>query len=325
MGPPRLSRSKEIAMPRPVLSVFLLALLLAPAAASACPDPEAMIGRWDMTVVDRRGEIPAWFELAKGPDGVTMRMMYRFGAVRTVERFEISEDGLRFEVPALPGQEVHGPDFCGRFNGRWFRGTTLGPPGSQLHWTAVRAPRLERRPEPRWGRPITLFNGSDLTGWRPRDPMQPPGWSIEDGVLTSRQPCGDLVTKQRFRDFKLHVECLLPPGGDSGIHLRGRYEVQVTDGGAGEPPEGVMGSIYGHIAPVLAASLPAGQWQTFDITLVGRRVTVVLNGATIIADQEIPGITGDALDAHEGKPGPIMLQGRLGEVSFRNIVLTPAQ
>jgi hypothetical protein len=169
-----------------------------------------------------------------------------------------------------------------------------------------------------------LFNGTDLGGWRLRNPNQPPGWSIRDGVLTSRQPCGDLVTKAHFRDFKLHVECMLPPGGDSGIHLRGRYEVQLLDGCGPEPPEGVMGSIYGHIAPALAASLPAGKWQNLDVTLVGRKVTVVLNGTTIIANHEIPGITGDALDAHEGKPGPLMLQGHLAEVSFRNIIITPA-
>jgi hypothetical protein len=86
-----------------------------------------------------------------------------------------------------------------------------------------------------------------------------------------------------------------------------------------------MGAIYGFLAPNENASKGAGEWQTYDITLVGRRVTVVLNGKTIICDQTIPGITGGALDSDEGAPGPIYLQGDHGPVLYRNLHITPAK
>ena len=132
------------------------------------------------------------------------------------------------------------------------------------------------------------------------------------GVLAATPPCVDLVTDATFRDFRLHAELRFPPGSNSGIYLRGRYEVQIQDdaGKALDPLR--MGGVYGFIAPSVDAARAAGEWQTLDVELVGRRVTVVLNGTTIIEAQEIPGITGGALDSDEGAPGPIMLQGDHG-------------
>ena len=75
----------------------------------------------------------------------------------------------------------------------------------------------------------------------------------------------------------------------------------------------------------MIAAKPAGEWQSFDITLVGRMVNVVANGKRVICDQEIPGITGGALDSNEGSPGPLFLQGDHGPVEYRNIVITPAR
>ena len=109
------------------------------------------------------------------------------------------------------------------------------------------------------------------------------------------------------------------------MYLRGRYEVQIEDTRGREPAPEHLGGIYGFIAPSEDAAERAGQWQVFDITLVGRHVTVVLNGKTIIANQAIPGITGGALDSREGEPGPIMIQGDHGPVEYRNIILTPAR
>jgi hypothetical protein len=135
----------------------------------------------------------------------------------------------------------------------------------------------------------------------------------------------DLVTEAKFQNFQLHVEVNVPEGGNSGIYLRGRYEVQVLDDFVKEPLSRQMGAIYGQVTPVENAALPAGEWQAFDITLLGRFVTVVLNGTTILDHQEIPGITGGALDSNEAEPGPIFLQGDHGRILYRNLVLTPAR
>jgi len=87
----------------------------------------------------------------------------------------------------------------------------------------------------------------------------------------------------------------------------------------------LLGSVYGFLSPSEIANKKADEWQSYDITLIGRMVTVVLNGKTVICNQEIPGITGGALDSDEGAPGPLMLQGDHGVIEYRNIVLTPAR
>jgi hypothetical protein len=83
--------------------------------------------------------------------------------------------------------------------------------------------------------------------------------------------------------------------------------------------------VYGFLAPTPELPRTPDEWETYEITLIGRMITIVENGTTIIDNKEIPGITGGALDSHEGLPGPIYLQGsEKGHVKFRNIVLTPA-
>jgi hypothetical protein len=151
-------------------------------------------------------------------------------------------------------------------------------------------------------------------------------WEVVEGVLRNRESGGNLVSERGFTDFKLHLEYRLPPGGNSGVYLRGRYEVQILDPGApgAEPDYGAVGAIYGFIAPSRIAARPGGEWNTFDVTLVGRMVTVTVNGDTVIHDREIPGVTGGALDSDEGAPGPLLLQGDHGPVEFRNIVVIPA-
>jgi 3-keto-disaccharide hydrolase len=168
-----------------------------------------------------------------------------------------------------------------------------------------------------------LFNGKDLTGWKLRHEGAKNGWTVRDGLLTNTPPSTDLYTEEKFQDFQLHVEYMIPPRSNSGIYLRGRYEIQIMDD-AGKPTHNRLnGSIYGRIAPTVNATKPAGEWQTVDATLVGKRVTVVLNGQKIIDNAEIAGPTGAALDDRESEPGPILLQGDHGQVSFRNLYIKP--
>jgi hypothetical protein len=173
--------------------------------------------------------------------------------------------------------------------------------------------------------PVELFNGKDLAGWKPRDPNVKNGWVARGGLLVNAEPGNDLVTERKFDDFKLHAEFRYPGGSNSGIYLRGRYEVQIEDNYGAEPESHGIGGIYGFLTPSTNPARKPGEWQSMDITLVGRVVTVIFNGERVIDRQTIPGITGGALDSDEASPGPIFLQGDHGPIEFRNLILTPAE
>jgi hypothetical protein len=171
-----------------------------------------------------------------------------------------------------------------------------------------------------------LFSGKDLSGWKASDPNATPVWKVENGTLVSPGRGAELISEAKFEDFKLHVEFNCAKGSNSGIYLRGRYELQIEDDPEPEGPTMRTGGVYGFLAASPERPRKPGEWQTYDITLLGRTVTVVQNGQIIINNQEIPGITGGALDSHEGLPGPIYLQGtEAGHVAFRNITITPAK
>jgi hypothetical protein len=204
-------------------------------------------------------------------------------------------------------------------------GTLNGPDGKPWQWTGVRAPALNKTGAPKWGKPIQLFNGKDLTGWKMSKPG-PPEWTVQNGTLVTPGNGPEIVSDAKFQDFKLHVEFNCGKNSNSGVYLRGRYEVQVETESEAEPPSHHTGGVYGFLAPTPEQPRTPDTWQTFDITLIGRRVTVVLNGKTVIDHLEIPGITGGAVDSNEGTPGPIYLQGsEKGHVAFRNIVVTPSK
>jgi hypothetical protein len=184
----------------------------------------------------------------------------------------------------------------------------------------------------KYAEPITLFNGKDLTGWKATKEGARLAFKVVDGTLVNDpvQPevgehirYGNLRTEAEFEDFNIKLEYKIPQGSNSGVYLRGMYEVQVADT-YGKPLNlGVMGGIFGRIAPTVSAEKPAGEWQTLDITLCERHVTVKLNGVMIIDNQPLEGPTGGALKSDVLTPGPIYLQGDHGYVAFRNIILTP--
>jgi hypothetical protein len=169
---------------------------------------------------------------------------------------------------------------------------------------------------------IDLLPKSGLTGWHLRHTGEN-GWRNENGQLVNTPPSTDLVSDQTFGDFDLHVEYMFPKGSNSGVYLRGRYEVQIQDDAGRDPEEHINGAIYGLIKPKTNPTRPAGEWQTLDVRLVGNRVTVKLNGVKTIDNQEISGPTGGALDDRVGDPGPVMLQGDHGVVTFRSVRIKP--
>jgi hypothetical protein len=286
---------------------------------------DPVLGRWDLTVQGTDAPYPSWLDIQLRKETELMaRFVGRFGSVRYATAVTFRDGQLGVRVPVQYEKNKSDLQFDGRIAGDRLEGTTVGEKGETLKWTAVRAPALIRDRAPSWGTPMELFNGRDLTGWKLRAPGKEGCWSVPGGVLTANAKCVDLVSDRTFRDFKLDVEFRYPPKGNSGIYLRGRYEVQINDdaGAAIDPLR--MGGVYGFLRPWVDARRPAGEWQSYGITLVGRRVTVVLNGVTVIDNQVIPGITGGALDSHEGEAGPLMLQGDHGVIEFRKIAVTPA-
>jgi hypothetical protein len=245
----------------------------------------------------------------------------RFGSARPIGRVETSGDRLRFVVP--PQWEDRKDDIIveGKLDGERLQGTVTGDKGERLMWTARRAPALKRTEAPRWGKTFELFNGKDLTGWKPQHTAVKNGWAARDGLLVNANPGNNLMTERKFNDFQLHAEFRYPKGSNSGIYLRGRYEVQIEDNYGLEPDSHYIGGVYGFLTPSINPAKKAGEWQEMDIKLIGRIVTIMFNGERIIDRQTIPGITGGALDSDEGAPGPILLQGDHGPIEFRNLVV----
>jgi hypothetical protein len=280
-------------------------------------------GRWDMSINMGGKEVPSWLEVRhSGLSTLVGDFVGSGGSARPISKINFSGGKLSFTIP--PQWET-GNDVTveGTFQDNNLSGTILWPDGKSYNWTAVRAPKLKRATPPVWGKPIPLLNGKDLSGWRPTGATNQ--WKIVNGVLTSPKSGSNLVTTESFKDFKLHIEFRYDKGSNSGVYLRGRYEVQIADNKGSDPLKDYFGAVYGFIAPSEMVAKNPGEWQTYDITLVGRMVTIIGNGKTIVCNQEIPGITGGAIDSKEGEPGPLLLQGDHGPIEFRNIVITPAK
>ena len=264
-----------------------------------------------------------WRIEPSGRDALVGRFVGIVGSARPIARIVANGDSLSFSIPHQWEDGNGDLTVTGKLQGNGLAGVMTFPDGKTYSWTAVRAPRLAGRSTVRWGAPIRLLHANDLGGWHASGPSNQ--WKVTNGVLSSPRSGTNLVTDRKFEDFKLHVEFRYPKESNSGVYLRGRHEVQIQDDFGNEPWNDRFSGIYGFISPSVIAAKPAGEWQSYDITLVGRMVTVVANGRQVICNQEIPGITGGALDSNEGAPGPLFLQGDHGPVEYRNIVITPAR
>jgi hypothetical protein len=306
---------------KPVRAISILATsVLASVAFSQATSQ--LVGRWDITVTTPTGNYPDWMEVVDQSGTPQVRVQQRTGSVHPVEGARMEGTHL---ILTISKANAKGPAVTwdvtvegGRLTGSIKRGDEVS---GQI--AGVRAPALKRDAPKAWSAPESLFNGKDLTGWEPDNPAKN-HWVARDGVLLNEAGGANLMTTRKFDDFRLHIEFNCPEAGNSGIYLRGRYEVQVEYEPAGvEDKFHSMGSIYGMVAPSVELPRKAGEWESFDITLVGRYVTIVRNGVKIVDHQEIPGITGGALDANEGEPGPFYLQGdHTGGMKYRNITIS---
>jgi hypothetical protein len=310
--------SRYLAIP---FALFLLGTPVGRSSDRAVED--AIVGRWDITIQTPDGNLPSWLEIRRsGSQTFVGQFVGVVGSARPISRVEVRGGEVRFSIPPQWEQGANDLSVEGRLQGDRLTGSVTFPDGKRYDWTANRAPSLHRPTTPTWGRPIRLFNGTDLTGWRVLGENQ---WRVTNGVLRNAKAGGNLVTDRTFTDFKLHIEFRYAKGSNSGVYVRGRHEVQIVDSLAAEPANDLLGAVYGFLSPSEIAARKPDEWQSFDITLVGRMITVVVNGKTVICNREIPGITGGALDSDEGAPGPLLLQGDHGPIEYRNITLTPAR
>jgi Domain of Unknown Function (DUF1080) len=283
-------------------------------------DPD-VIGRWDITISKEGKSLPSWLEVQRsGNNTMIGRFTYAFGSARPISEVKLADGKYSFSIPPQWEKGDRNMDFQFQVSGDSLNGSMVFVDGVTYNFTGVRAPLLVRKKSPVWGAPVKLFNGKNIKGWHAEGKNQ---WIVEGGILRSPKSGSNLLTDKTFSDFKLHVEFRYPQGSNSGVYLRGRYEVQILDTKSGppEPLNNQFSSIYGFLQPNKMMAKNPGEWQSYDITLVGRLVTIVANGHTVICDAVIPGITGGAINSKEGEPGPILFQGDHGPIDFRNIVI----
>ena len=286
-----------------------LAVLFSVMNSYASFEPSPLEGRWDLVIAKDGKQLPSWLEVQhSGNHTLIGRFVYAFGSARPVAEVKTSGTHFSFSIPVQWEPGNTNMEFEGEIANGILVGSMLYTDGKKYNFSGTRAPLLDRASAPVWGSPITLIGKSDMNEWHAEGPNQ---WTVKDGVLTSAKSGSNLISNKTFNDFKLHVEFKYPKGSNSGVYLRGRYDQ--------------FSAIYGFLPPNEMAAKDPGEWQTYDITLVGRTVTVVANGKTVICNTVIPGITGGALDSKEGEAGPIYIQGDHGPIEYRNIVITPAK
>lgn len=322
------SGSKCVALFARMKAVLSLLLLLAATVSfgqsKIVKDPD-VIGRWDITIDKGGKELPSWLEVQKsGTHTLIGRFTYAFGSARPISEVKPNDGKYSFSIPPQWEEGTRNMDFEFEVSGNNIKGSMVYTDGVTYQFTGVRAPLLTRTKPPVWGTPIKLFNGKDTKGWHTDGKNQ---WVVESGILRSKHSGANLISDKAFTDFKLHIEFRYQQGSNSGVYLRSRYEVQIIDTKSGEPEpiNNQFSAVYGFLPPNKMMAKNPGEWQSYDITLVGRIVTIVANGTMVICRQEIPGITGGAINSKESEPGPLLIQGDHGPIDYRNIIITPAK
>jgi len=327
------------------LSLLFISVLLAAFAANA-QKPDGFYGMWSLEI---EGGSVGWLHVFEADGFLDAELLWRGGSVLPVQNVFLVDDN---NLVVMRAGEATRKDKDGndrkiivphvfeftrsgdRISGKSLQPARNGMKVTEMKFYGWKLPPVPSRPDlsqVKYGKPVKLFNDKDLTGWKLIDPKQANGFKVEKGVMVNdpvqkegeHVSYGNIRTVEEFDDFNLKLEVNVPQGSNSGVYLRGMYEIQVMDSYGKELDSHNMGALYSRITPSVAAEKPAGEWQSMDITLVNRHVTVKLNGTTIIDNQPVYGPTGGAISGDVFKKGPIYLQGDHGKVSYRNIVLTP--
>ena len=279
-------------------------------------------GRWNIEV-EREPKNRAWWLEVSGAGGsgtLTGRFVgFPGGDMKPIAEMSIKDGVLHFADRRGKNLEYEARLKGGKLVGVRKDGAEV------LNWTGIRAPGIKDKDDGSWtaGQPVALFNLKDLSGWKPQVGSEIKGWTVHDGVMANVAGASDLVSKEKFWNFELIAEYRIGEGSNSGIGLRGRYEVQILQDYGKPQDTHSHGALYSRIKPAVNASRPPGEWNEMKIRLVGRILTAVLNGKTVLDKVEVEGLTAMASNPNEADPGPLTIQGDHREVEFRKLVVTP--
>lgn len=317
-------------LPITLLTMLLLVgvAALPPGVSVSAAGDDDFLGKWDITVPPAgksRGRA-CWLELTR--ESGTMKGLFQpgGGASFSLPTVAIENGELRFQHSQRDRFKEFTAVYRAKIQNGRLEGTVAFGDQQPRSWTGVRAPAWPAKPpNVKPGKPVELFNGKDTAGWLGQYQGKPAGWSVQDGILVNSEEADNIYSEKKFMNFQVALEFRLSKGSNSGLYLRGRYEIQISDDQSRPLDIHSQGALYGFTVPSVNASKVAGEWQRYDVTIVANRVTVVLNGTKVIDNGVIPGITGGALDANEAEPGPIMIQGDHGKVEIRKLTVTPLE
>ena len=336
------------------LALVSVCLAAAGLAGAAAPQANPFLGKWNMTGTGTDAANVYWLEIKDDAGTLSGMFLNRVGnpnplALVKVENGELVFNeagrggalGQEYRAKLEDGKLVGHHTITvggGRGRGRGAAADPNAPPPPpppppttrDVNWVGVRPPawpaNLNANAAHQYDNPVVLFDGTSMDAFGVQNPNRELGWTLGDGAMTNAAGANNLVSKQKFKDFKIEAEYKVGPGNNSGIYLRGRYELQVFDDLSAKPDarrDLQHMAIYGRTPASTQASKPAGEWQAMTAVIVGNRVTVTLNGTRVHDNAVIEGITGGALDNNESEPGPILIQGDHSGVWFRKIVVTP--
>ena len=312
----------------------IAALALVCAAATTFAQQNPFLGRWNLTGTGENSAYVYWLEIKQDGGQLTGMFLNRGGHPLKLASVKVENGELIFQQDP-PARGGAAPEYHARLQGDRLAGS-VKLADRTVEFVGVRPPKwgpANANGPHKFGKPVELFDGKSMDAWDVQNKTRPMNWTIEDGAMTNTPPANNLVSKQKFQDFKVQAEYKLdkPHEGrngqmskaNSGIYLRGRYELQVLDDFGEKTFERGHMSVYGWHTPTANASKPAGEWQAMEATVVGNKVTVFLNGQKVQDNVTLEAITGGALDANESEPGPIMLQGDHEKVWYRKVTVTP--
>jgi len=309
------------------------AAALAVVAAVGAQQQNPYLGRWNLQPTAPNSNYVYWLEVKQEGGQLTGMFLNRGGHPLKLPVIKV-ENGELIWSPDPPARGP-APEFRAKLQGGKLSGS-MKQGDRTVEFVGTRPPKwgkYDANAPHKLGKPVELFDGKSMDAWDVEDKAKPMNWTIEDGAMTNTPPANNLVSKEKFQDFKIHAEYKLDKPhtsasgqvvkANSGIYIRGRYELQVLDDYGDKPFERGHMSVYGWHTPLVNASKPAGEWQTMEATAVGNKVTVFLNGQKVQDNVTLEAVTGGALDANESEPGPIMLQGDHEKVWYRKVTVTP--
>ena len=306
------------------ISFVAAALFVAVLLPAAAVQNQGFLGRWNLTGTGEDANRIYWLEVTEQKGQLSGMFLNRGGSPVPLASVTVQGGELVFQLP-VGNNKQPGAEFRAKLDGEKLVGTTKAADRT-IGFVGVRPPKWpasNANATHKFGAPVELFDGKSFAAFDMQAGTYPITWTVEDGVLTNAPPTRNLMSKQKFWNFRLQAEYKLTEKSNSGIYLRGRYEMQVLDDYGTAPEKHGHMSIYAWTPPLVNASKPAGEWQAVDIVIVGNRVTATLNGKKVQDNTEIQAITGGALDADETAPGPILIQGDHTKVWFKKITVTP--